>query len=204
MEIPCSSSPIHFRDKPLSGRNRRLLYEWQTIVDGLAGHSDICCQIMRTNADGLPIVYCIDYQIQSICSVSDMDHLNQPGITNSPIMADRFRMLIELPDNYPCVDGAPIFRFLTEDENGRPIPHPWHPNIRYFGAFAGRVCLNRTDTYTDLLWGIQRVASYLRYERYHALSEPPYPEDMQVAAWVVRQAESNDWLNWQETEQMTK
>jgi hypothetical protein len=50
------------------------------------------------------------------------------------------------------------------------------------------------DTYTDLLWGIRRVASYLRYETYHALMESPYPEDLKVAAWVIRQGEPNGWL----------
>jgi hypothetical protein len=41
---------------------------------------------------------------------------------------------------------------------------------------------------------VKRVASYLTYERYHAVAEPPYPEDLQVAAWVIRQAEPNGWI----------
>ena len=59
---------------------------------------------------------------------------------------------------------------------------------------AGRVCINMSDTYTDLLWGVKRVASYLRYDCYHAVSAPPYPEDLQVAAWVVQQGEPNGWI----------
>jgi len=194
MEIPYSLSPTHFRDKPLSGRDRRLWHEWQMIEDGLRARPDISWRVTKTNAQGLPTGYCIDYHIQSICGVTNEAQLNQPGAVNKPQMADEFRMLIDLPDAFPCVDGAPVFRFLTEDEQGKPIAHPWHPNIRFYGAFAGRVCLNRTDTYTDLIWGIKRVAEYLRYERYHALNEPPYPEDQQVAAWVIRQAEPNGWI----------
>ena len=194
METPSSSSPTRFRDKQLTGRNRRLLYEWQKIEEGLAFSKDIQWQVNKTNFEGLPIRYDIVYHIHSICGVRNVEQLNQPGVVNEPITAEIFRMRIDIPDAFPCVDGAPVFRFLTEDENGRPIPHPWHPNIRYFGPDAGRVCLNRVDTFTDIIWGIQRVASYLRYERYHALSEPPYPEDLQVAAWIIRQAEPNEWI----------
>lgn len=196
METLCSLSPIHFRDKKLSGRNKRLLHEWQMMEEGLSARPNIQWRVLKINAEGLPTGYVIDYHIHSICGVTNVAHLNEPGISNQPITADLFRMQIDLLDAFPCVDGAPIYRFLTEDEHGQPIPHPWHPNIRYFGAFAGRVCLNRTDTFTDLVWGVKRVADYLTYERYHALSEPPYPEDMQVAAWVIRQAEPNGWLEF--------
>lgn len=178
----------------LSGRNRRLWHEWQTLAEALDGREDIRMHVLQTNADGLPVRYGIDYHIRSICGVADVNHLNEPGVSNTPLYAEVFRMIIDLPVNYPCVDGAPVLRFLTEDEHGNPIPHPWHPNIRYFGSFAGRVCINMADSYTDLLWGVRRVASYLRYECYHAINEPPYPEDQQVAAWVIRQAEPNGWI----------
>lgn len=194
METPCSLSPTHFRDKPLSGRNRRLLYEWQKMEEGLSARSDIRWGVKRTNAEGLPVCYEVEYLIRSICGVTDVERLGEKGVENKPLYADRFRMIVELPDAFPCVDGAPIFRFLTEDEQGNPLPHPWHPNIRFFGSMAGRVCLNRTDTFTDLVWGVKRVATYLTYERYHALSEPPYPEDLQVASWVIRQAEPKGWI----------
>ncbi|MBR5396026.1 MAG: hypothetical protein IK144_13230 [Bacteroidaceae bacterium] len=180
--------------KSLSGRNRRLLHEWQKLEQALDGRSDICCNVDATNADGLPIRYHIDYYINSLCGVTRVEALNQQGVTNEPLFANHYQMLISLPANYPCVDGAPVFCFLTTDNQGQEIPHPWHPNIRYFGAFAGRVCINMSDTYTDLLWGVKRVASYLRYDCYHAVSEPPYPEDLQVAAWVIRQGEPNGWI----------
>lgn len=181
-------------DHPLSGRNRRLLYEWQKLEQDLASRSDIAWHVLTTNPQGLPVSYHIDYHIHSLCGVTNVEHLNQPGVCNQPLYADEYQMQIDLPENYPCVDGAPVFLFLTHDEQGQPIPHPWHPNIRFFGAFAGRVCINMADTYTDLVWGIKRIASYLRYDTYHAVAEPPYPEDLQVAAWVIRQAEPNGWI----------
>lgn len=178
----------------LSGRNKRLLYEWRTLEQGLSGRSDIVCHVARTNAEGLPTSYRVYYHIHSICGVTEVEHLNKEGISNEPLFADLFQMKIDLPINYPCLDGAPVFRFLTTDDNGCDVPHPWHPNIRYFGDFAGRVCINMADTYTDLLWGVKRVACYLHYDCYHAVAEPPYPEDLQVAAWVIRQGEPRGWI----------
>ncbi len=180
----------------LSGRNRRLLYEWRTLEERLANRTDIQCLVAATNADGLPVSYTVHYAIRSICGVKHFDHFGEPGITHAPIFATHFVMRIDLPPHYPCVDAPPVFRFLTTDDRGLPIPHPWHPNIRYFGEQAGRVCINMADSYTDLAWGVQRVAHYLRYECYHAVSEPPYPEDLKVASWVIRQGEPNDWLSF--------
>ena len=175
------------------GRNRRLLYEWQQLDQRLEHRHDITCQPVRRNKEELPTAYLVDYQLKSISGVENMEHFGEPGAENPPIFAKGFLMRIDLPDGYPSVDAAPAFRFLTHDEQGRPIPHPWHPNIRYFGDFAGRVCINMPDTYTDLAWAVERVAHYLRYDIDHAISEPPYPEDLKVAAWVVRQGEPKEW-----------
>lgn len=178
----------------LSGRNRRLQYEWRTLEERLGKRSDIVVSPLSMNADGLPVRYGVDYYIRSICGVEQMERLGEKGVANPPRFAAHFKMEIVLPATYPSVDGMPQFRFTTVDAAGNPIPHPWHPNIRFFGPMAGRVCLNMDDTYTDLAWGVDRIAQYLRYDLYHAVSEPPYPEDMQVAAWVVRQGEPNGWI----------
>lgn len=175
------------------GRNRRLLYEWQQLEQRLEHRHNIVCRPVRRNKEGLPTAYLVNYLLRSICGVEDMEHFGEPGIENPPVFADRFLMRIDLPDGYPSVDAAPAFRFVTHDEQGQPIPHPWHPNIRFFGDFAGRVCINMPDTYTDLVWAVERVAQYLRYEVYHAVSEPPYPEDLKVAAWIIRQGEPKGW-----------
>ena len=177
----------------MNGRSKRLLNEWQTLQHGLDGRKDISCRVLTTNADGVPDSYLVDYQIRSICGVTDMAQLGTAGISNEPLYADHFTMRIELPANYPQVDGEPVLTFLTHDGRGNALPHPWHPNIRYFGSFAGRVCINMADSYTSLLWAVQRIGAYLRYEVYHATMEPPYPEDLQVATWVRDQGEHNGW-----------
>ena len=141
-----------FDPSQLSGRNRRLLYEWRQLEQGLAGHRDITFKVNRRNGDGLPVSYLVDYHLRSICGVEHDAELNEPGVENKPLFATGFKMMIDLPVNYPCVDAPPSLCFLTTDTSGQPIPHPWHPNIRYYGDFAGRVCINMADTYTDLLW----------------------------------------------------
>ena len=178
----------------MNGRSKRLHNEWQMLEHGLDGRKDIRCRVLTTNEEGVPNSYVIDYHIHSICGVTNIEQLGNFGIKNEPLFADHFTMHLKLPTNYPQVDGAPILTFLTHDEQGKELPHPWHPNIRYFGAFAGRVCINMADTYASLLWAVQRIGAYLRYEIYHATMEPPYPEDLQVAAWVRNQGEPNGWL----------
>ena len=128
----------------------------------------------------------------------DQGKRSHQGIHNGCHIAFGYQMMLELPTGYPGVDAPPSLNFLTVDSSGQPIPHPWHPNIRYFGAFAGKVCINMADTYTDLLWGVERVASYLRYDTYHAIMEPPYPEDLKVAAWVRHQGEPNGWIYFEQ------
>lgn len=173
------------------GRNRRLHYEWQKLEEHLAARQDITLSVLRTNSEALPVSYLVSYHIRSICGV---EHPERLGTYNPPVFADEFLMQIDLPANYPCVDAPPRFHFLTENAQGEPIPHPWHPNIRYFGEQSGRVCLNMTDSYTDLAWGVERVAHYLRYDLYHATLEPPYPEDLKVAQWVLTQGEPEGWI----------
>lgn len=186
--------PQDFAHLQLTGRNRRLLHEWSELKRSFEHRSGIEYRILKCNAQGLPIAYLITYHIHSICSVERIEQLNEPGVSNPPIFASLFQMRIDLPVNYPCIDAPAEFRFLTCDAEGQPIPHPWHPNIRYFGEFAGRVCLNAPDTYSGLAWSVERIAHYLSYDRYHAIQEPPYPEDFKVAEWVVKQGEPKRWI----------
>lgn len=160
----------------------------------LSERNDIRYSVLKYNADGLPVSYQIDYRLTSICGVEQEDQLDNPNIPNPPRFADIFVMQITIPPGYPCVDAAPSYRFLTTGPDGQDIPHPWHPNIRYHGAFAGRVCLNQQDTYADIVWAVKRIAGYLTYERYHAKNQPPYPEDLTVARWVIEQGEPNGWI----------
>ena len=181
-----------FNLKELSGRDSRLLKEWQEL-DTLCSkrkaespnprYPSISYIIRRKNVLGLPTEYEIWYRCKSIVGVK------KTRVPREPIFGYLHKMTITLPNNYPAADGNPIFTFKT---------NIWHPNIRYFGAFAGRVCINMTDTYTDLLWGVNRVASYLRYDTYHATMEPPFPEDLKVAEWVIRQGEPHHWIMFEQ------
>lgn len=180
----------------MTGRDRRLSFEYDRLMACLEGRNDIRLEVEERNAAGLPVKYRVDYKIRSICAVRNPESVLDAGVLNPPVFADEFVMDVVIPEGYPSIDSQPVFRFRTSDGNGQEIPHPWHPNIRWYGLFAGRVCMNMPDTYTDIAWCVLRVAEYLRYELYHAVNEPPYPEDPKVAQWVVRQAEPNMWLDF--------
>lgn len=171
----------------MTGRDRRLAFEYEQLTKRLGHHDEITLSVESRNANGFPNSYLVEYRIHSISGIEES--------TGKPLFADSFLMRILIPSDYPSVDALAEFRFLTADpDSNRPIAHPWHPNIRYYGELAGRVCLNAFDSFTDLAWGVLRVGEYLRYERYHAINEPPYPEDQRVAAWVVRVGEPNDYI----------
>ena len=45
-----------FDPQRLSGRNRRLLYEWRRLEQQLSRRPDICCRVSQRNAEGLPLL----------------------------------------------------------------------------------------------------------------------------------------------------
>ena len=166
----------------VKGRQRRLLNEWNDIVATIGPRRDITVEVIATNANSIPTDYRVTYDLLSIRDVND---------AGEPLFARGFTMDVTLPDDYPQADAPPEFRFITT----AATPWlPWHPNISHYGDMAGRVCLNRLNTFSSLAWGIERVALYLRYELYHALPEPPYPEDLKVAEWVRKKGEPNEWI----------
>ena len=167
----------------MTGRQRRRQYEYEQLRRLCSERNDIVLEVTEQDGDGIPTAYAVTYRIHSICGIREADH--------TPLFADEFCMLLTLPDDYPMVDAPPEFRFVKKTADHAL---PWHPNIRYYGEMAGRVCLNQLNTFTDLAWGVERVALYLRYELYHALHEPPYPEDLEVAAWVRQYGEPNEWI----------
>ena len=183
----------NFKNTKFKGRDARLYREWDSIAQKYSQFGEVYYRVRKRNQAQLPVVYEIVYNIRSFCGVEEAD---AAGLQR-PIYADRFIMRINIPNNYPSMDAKLEFKFMTQNMAGEEIPHPWHPNIRYFGDFAGRVCINMADTFTDLVWGVLRVAQYLRYETYHAVYEPPYPEDMKVAAWVTKQGEPNGWISFE-------
>ncbi len=182
------------KKKNLVHRNARILWEWETIDIRLRNSDEISYSIVERNADGIPVIFEIAFNIKSFCGIKEKD---KNGF-EYPVFAEKFIMQIIIPNNYPTVGSKLVYKFLTKNVSGQKIPHPWHPNIRFYGDFAGKVCLNEqaSGTYTDLAMYINRVAAYLKYEKYHAsVEEPPYPEDERVAEWVVNQAEPKGWID---------
>ena len=49
-----------FDPQRLSGRNRRLLYEWRRLEQQLSRRPDIFCRVSQRNAEGLPTGYLVD------------------------------------------------------------------------------------------------------------------------------------------------
>jgi ubiquitin-protein ligase len=176
-----------FRDEKYKGRDARLFKEWDLLEKKFGKDSRVTTIIVRKqNAKSkLPEKYEIIFNVKSIVGVNPMDE----NKLETPIFGNRHRLTVDLPDNYPSAEGLPRIMFASD---------VWHPNIRFFGDFKGRVCLTFQDRplTTPLTDYIDTVLEYLTYEDYMANDAYPYPEDLTVAAWVREQAEPNKWLNF--------
>ncbi|MFZ4398516.1 MAG: hypothetical protein ACOYO1_00665 [Bacteroidales bacterium] len=177
----------------LKAKDSRLLEEWELIMKRFSNNEEIEIFIRERNPNGLPIDYEIKYKIRSFCGITEKD---ENGLQH-PLFANEFTMRITIPKNFPSCDSKPYFCFMTEDIlEINKIPNPWHPNIQYYGDFPGKVCINEVafGTFADLALFIERIALYLKYEKYHAVLVEPYPQDLKVAEWVREQAEPNGWI----------
>ena len=182
----------NFNQKELSGRDARLLQEWQQL-DSLCNKRKLTSPnprkpsisyiIRKKNIIGLPTEYEIWYRCKSIVGVKDTT------IPREPIFGSLHKMSIQLPLSYPSADGNPIFTFRT---------NIWHPNIRYSGSFKGHVCLTIKEmgVLASLKDLVLRVERYLKYQLYHAQNTYPYPEDQNVAEWVREEGEPNGWTHF--------
>ena len=172
-----------YRGKVNPGRETRLYNEWKQLDEACAGSDEISYTVSKTNASGLPVAYQIVFRIKSITGVEEPD---SQGLQR-PVYGDCHILNINLPNNYPAADGGmPEFKFVTD---------VWHPNVRFFGDFKGRVCLNLNERGTSvyLCEHIACIADYLRYTDYHAHNKRPYPEDQTVSKWALEQAEPQGW-----------
>lgn len=181
-----------FNQKELSGRDQRLLQEWQEL-DALCRKRKASSSTPRTpslsyivrrkNIIGLPTEYEIWYRCRSIVGVKDTP------VPREPIFGNLHKMSIVLPSNYPSADGSPLFTFITDI---------WHPNIRHSGSFKGKVCLTIKEmgVLASLKELVLRVEQYLKYQLYHAQNIYPYPEDQNVAEWVREEGEPNGWVRF--------
>jgi ubiquitin-protein ligase len=176
-----------YRNKINPGRETRLFNEWEKIDAQYSEHNrEISYIIRKRNPTGIPIMYDIVFRINTIVGVKTRDECG----LQKPLFGNKHILRIKLPNNYPSVEGGyPDFKFSTD---------VWHPNVRYFGDFKGRVCLNYADAgaETNLVDFIEKVAEYLKYFDYHAINEYPFPEDSIVAQWVLEQAEPQNWLRF--------
>lgn len=180
--------------KELSGRDSRLVREWQEL-DSLCAkrkaestnpnRPSISYIIRRKNVLGIPTEYEIWYRCRSIVGV------REGTIPRPPIFGYLHKMSIILPNNYPGADGNPEFKFITDI---------WHPNIRHSGNFQGKVCLTIKEmgVLASLKTLVLRVEQYLKYQMYHAQNTYPYPEDMNVAEWVREEGEPNGWIRFRQ------
>jgi hypothetical protein len=173
----------NFKQKNFSGKDARLYKEWEMIDRRYYDNKHGSYIIRKRNGLGLPIVLDIIFNVKSIIGVKPEE---STGLLK-PVFGKEHIMRITLPNNYPSADGQPEFVFTTD---------VWHPNVRFYGDFKGRVCLNTGDSgvHTHLVDYIDRVVDYLKYEDYHAKNEYPYPEDLDVAEWVLKQGEPNGWV----------
>lgn len=186
----------NFNLKELTGRNNRLLLEWQAL-DSLCAkrkaeskdprRPSISYIIRRKNEVGLPTEYEVWYRCKSIVDVK------KGPVPREPIFGFLHKMRIKLPSAYPAADGNPEFKFLSD---------VWHPNIRHSGSFKGHVCLTIKEmgVMASLKVLVLRVEQYLKYKLYHAENTYPYPEDQNVAEWVREEAEPNGWTRFSQDE----
>lgn len=119
----------------------------------------------------IPVVYHIHYHIKSIVGIKEDLH---------PVYADHHILELSIPAQYP-LEGCKL-AMLTD---------VWHPNIKSDGKFKGRVCSNTGSfgTHFDLYQLVLRVGEILQYKNYLAEQIPPFPEDLNVAKWILEFAE---------------
>jgi len=176
-----------FRDAKYKGRDFRLFKEWDLLDRKYGNDSRVMAIIVKKqNAKSkLPEKYEIIFNVKSIVGVKTKD---EKGL-EEPIFGNKHKLTIDLPENFGGTGGFPAFKFITD---------VWHPNVKFFGDFKGRVCLTYADCppTTPLVDYVDRAIDYLTYDDYFAKDEYPWPEDPIVAEWVRKQAEPNKWLNF--------
>ena len=122
-----------------------------------------------------PDKYQIDYRCRSITGIE---------VDGQPIFGENHRMKIYLDRDYPRTE--PHMTFVT------PI---WHPNIS--SEEPRQVCTDKAKTWwvgKEIADLVIQVGEMLQYKHYHALNEPPFPQDSTVAAWVLNYAEPQGLL----------
>lgn len=119
----------------------------------------------------IPVKYLVVYHLRTIVGIND---------DQSPVFGNRHEVEITLPKRYP-LESAKIY---TKTD-------VWHPNIQFHGKFKGRICGNTQNFGKGygLRQLVLRIGEILQYKNYHAEHTHPFPEDSQVAEWIITYAE---------------
>ena len=159
-------------------RDNRLALEHQ-LLRALCNQSEVISYTAVERKGALPPEkYLISYKLKSIISIDN---------DQNPVFGYNHQAVITIPPEFP-LGGQPICYMKTS---------LWHPNIKYSGHYAGRICINAQALghwhTLDML--VLRIGQMLQYKNYHAINIQPYPEDAEVARWVREYAEPNDIVN---------
>lgn len=159
-------------------RDNRLAKEHE-LLDDFCSQSKLVDYEAVPRKGGLPPErYIITYYVRSIIGIDE---------DKSPIYGDEHIAEIVIPPEYP-LGGQPSCYMKT------PV---WHPNIKFDGRFAGKICVNKKALghWHTMNMMAERIGEILQYKNYYAINEPPYPEDANVATWVRQYAEPNGIVN---------
>ena len=134
-------------------------------------------EVVKTTDLDIPVVYHVHYRFKSITGIDD---------NRQPIYGNHHIAEFSLARPYPL---EPCKVYMKSDV--------WHPNIKWDGRLKGRVCSNvdKLGIAFDLFGLVLWVGEILQYKNYHATDEPPFPEDANVAKWVLNFAEPNGIVN---------
>lgn len=136
----------------------------------------IKCQPVDVEPNYPPRKYIATFTCLGIASIDE---------SGSPQFSEFHQVSIYLPDDYPI--QGPHLRWLT------PI---WHPNIEHTEPKHVDTSLaadqHSNKSLDELLIALGEM---IQYKRYHAEPTPPWPLDMEVAAWVREYAEPRGILN---------
>lgn len=171
--------PVYDFNDPVFKTNLKYKRWAREHVELASLHSDVITLEVAETVSPLriPVVYHVHYRLRSIVGIDE---------AYNPVYGNHHVLELALPPQYP-LEGCKL-TMLTD---------AWHPNIKSEGKYKGRVCGN-TESF-GLSYGLYqlvlRVGEILQYKNYHAIHEPPYPEDSKVAEWVIQFAEPNGIVN---------
>ena len=161
-------------------RDNRLVTEHQ-LLDSFCQQSPLISYEAIPRKGGLPPErYLIHYRVKSIVGID---------VFRNPVYGYDHTAEIVISPEYP-LGGQPSCFMKTQ---------VWHPNIKFDGHFAGKICVNKEALghWHTLDMMAERIGEMLQWKNYHAVNTHPFPEDANVAAWVREYAEPNNIVNKQ-------